>query len=139
MQALGASIAPSLYAGQLVYFSGAIGAGKTTLIRGILCGFGFTGMVKSPTYTLVETYELPERTIYHFDLFRLNDPFELELAGVRDYLSGAALCLVEWPERAATILPTPDVRVAISSAPNGRVVEWQSQTSASQSSVMREP
>ena len=141
MEQLGAALAPHLHAGLVLHLHGHLGAGKTTLVRGVLRGLGYSGAVKSPTYTLVEPYELggktaafpPELpssmkvdalTVYHFDLFRLNDPEELEFLGVRDYLEGKGLCLVEWAERGAGLLPPPDIDIAIEQKESGRAVKF---------------
>lgn len=104
----------------LVFLHGDLGAGKTTLVRGLLRGLGHQGAVRSPTYTLIEPYETGEQHIYHLDLYRLGDPEELEYLGLRDLLDGEGLLLVEWPERGAGVLPEPELIIEIEHAPPGR-------------------
>lgn len=109
-----------LLGGGVVWLRGELGTGKTTLSRGILRACGHEGHVKSPTYTLVEPYELPTLRVYHFDLYRVHDPEELEYMGFRDYLDPAALLLVEWPERGGDWVPVPDLEAALRRKGSGR-------------------
>jgi len=118
--AFGSRLAVALIPGVTVFLRGDLGVGKTTLCRGIVNGMGFEGNVKSPTYTLVEPYELAEQMLYHFDLYRLGEPTELEYMGCRDYFDDASICLVEWPERGAGVLPEPDLELEIQVQGRGR-------------------
>jgi len=100
----------------MVYLSGDLGAGKSCFSRGLIHKAGYQGTVKSPTYTLLEAYELPAANIYHFDLYRLQDEEELLFLGCDDYFSPGNLCLVEWPEKAEGVLPLADIKIRIERA-----------------------
>jgi tRNA threonylcarbamoyladenosine biosynthesis protein TsaE len=122
MLAFGARLAKACREASVIFLSGQLGAGKTTLTRGFLRGMGYSGHVKSPTYTLVESYPMGERTIYHFDLYRLKDPHELEYMGIQDYFGEKTVCLVEWPEQGAGILPASDLSCGIEVVSQGRQI-----------------
>ena len=118
---LGAELAATLPDGVVVFLQGELGAGKTCLVRGLLRALGHHGAVKSPTYTLLEEYTLAGREIIHFDLYRLIDPEELDLIGIRDYFNDKTCCFIEWPQRGEGHLPGEDLSINISLDGNGRV------------------
>lgn len=122
MMAFGGKLADDLTDSGIVLLKGDLGVGKTTLVRGLLRHLGHKGIVKSPTYTLVEPYELQGRQVYHFDLYRLGDPEELEYMGGRDYWESGSLCLIEWPEQAKGYLPEANLILEISYQGTGRSI-----------------
>ncbi|MDP2903689.1 MAG: tRNA (adenosine(37)-N6)-threonylcarbamoyltransferase complex ATPase subunit type 1 TsaE [Methylovulum sp.] len=116
----GAKLWSLLPAKCLVFLHGDLGAGKTTLVRAYLRAAGFLGTVKSPTYTLVEEYSVGGHKIYHFDLYRLTDPEELEWIGIKDYFNQGGVCFIEWPGNGKGFLPEPDMTITLSVEGAGR-------------------
>ncbi len=135
--AFGAQLAQALMPGLTIYLEGDLGAGKTTLTRGVLRGLGYTGKVKSPTYTLLELYTISSLYLYHFDFYRFADPQEWVDAGFRDYFNSDSVCIVEWPEKAGEFLPTPDLRIEISAQQSGRSLHVHAETEAGKQCLMR--
>jgi tRNA threonylcarbamoyladenosine biosynthesis protein TsaE len=127
MERFGAVLAralPPLSGGPaILYLEGELGAGKTTLARGLITARGHAGPVRSPTFTLLERYALGDLTAIHIDLYRLSDARELESLGLRDFALPGHLWLIEWPERGAGVLPAPDVRIALNVTPTGHPAE----------------
>lgn len=122
MLTLGHKLAQKELKACVIFLQGPLGAGKTTLVRGLLQGLGYNGAVKSPTYTLVETYAIPTHTVFHWDMYRIRDPEELEFMGIRDYAQEISWWLVEWPEKVVTMLPKPDLTLSIQIQGTERVV-----------------
>lgn len=135
--ALGARLARALAPGLNIWLRGDLGAGKTTLARGVLRQLGFTGKVKSPTYTLVELYALSRFNLYHFDLYRFADPDEWHDAGFREYFNAAGVCLVEWPDKALGALPVPDLCVDLEILDRGRVARIEAMTEEGRACIAR--
>lgn len=127
--ALGAELSRSMDAPCIVFLEGDLGAGKTTLVRGFLRERGYTGPVRSPTYTLVEPYPLTDETVYHMDLYRLADAEELEYLGLRDMLETQNILLIEWPERGQGWLPQADLELHILHQQDGRKILLHANTS----------
>jgi tRNA threonylcarbamoyladenosine biosynthesis protein TsaE len=132
MEAFGALLAHCCPPGAVLFLYGELGAGKTTLVRGFLRHLGHEGAVKSPTYTLVEPYQLGERRIHHFDLYRLGDPEELEYLGIRDYFDGQAIALIEWPQQGSGMLPAPLLSLHIHYHEGGRQLRLEGEGEAAE-------
>jgi tRNA threonylcarbamoyladenosine biosynthesis protein TsaE len=116
-----------------IFLRGDLGSGKTTFARGFVTALGHLGKVKSPTFSLVETYDLEHAHLYHFDLYRLNDPHELEYTGMRDIAGEAdVICLIEWPERGGAELPRADIEICFRHQDESRGVETQAKSTIGQ-------
>lgn len=128
--ALGGALARGAVPGRVLHLRGDLGAGKTTLVRGLLRALGYAGRVKSPTYTWVEPYTLSSLHFYHFDFYRFKDRSEWLSSGLREYFNPQALCVVEWPEKAGDLLHPPDVEVLLQFAGEARTASVQAHTDA---------
>jgi len=117
---LGAALAVGVEPGRTLFLSGGLGAGKTTLVRGLLRALGVAGRVKSPTYPLVELYRLSRLNFYHFDFYRFKNEAEWQDSGFREYFNAQSACVVEWPERAGASLPAPTLAIRLEIAGTGR-------------------
>lgn len=120
-EALGKQFAKSVHFPFIIFLEGDLGAGKTTWVRGFLKGMGYSGNVKSPTYTLVEIYPFVQGTVYHFDLYRIMHPEELEFIGISEYFEEKSIALIEWPQQGIGLLPKADLRVELKPSEKGRV------------------
>jgi tRNA threonylcarbamoyladenosine biosynthesis protein TsaE len=129
---LGARLASVLQKGLVVFLQGDLGAGKTTFSRGLLRALGVMGVVKSPTYALVESYETDKCMVHHFDLYRIRDLEELEYLGLPDYLNGESVCLIEWPERADGYLQAPDLLCQLDIHGEQRIAKLTAQSDVGQ-------
>jgi tRNA threonylcarbamoyladenosine biosynthesis protein TsaE len=139
--ALGAALAAGALPGRVLHLRGDLGAGKTTLVRGLLRALGYAGRVKSPTYTLVEPYALSSLHFYHFDFYRFEDRSEWLSSGFREYFNPQSLCVVEWPEKAGGLLGPPDIEIRLQFSGEGRNARLEAQSAAGASwlSSLRSP
>ena len=135
--AQGARLARVILPGLSLYLHGDLGSGKTTLARGLLRGLGYAGRVKSPTYTLVELYTVSRLNLYHFDFYRFRDPKEWRDAGFSEYFNETSVCLVEWPEKAAGLLPVADLDIALAFAGDGRDLSIRAGTKSGKACLNR--
>ena len=135
--ALGAAVGRALEPGLIIYLCGELGAGKTTLARGLLRALGHPGAVKSPTYTLVEVYKVSRLHLHHFDFYRFHDPREWTDAGFRESFNGRIVSLVEWPEKAAGQLPPADLRIDLGLLASGRSAELTASSPAGRTCLAR--
>ncbi len=136
-ESVGASLARLAPGPSTIYLSGDLGAGKTCLARGLIGGLGHVGPVKSPTYALLEPYSLADVEVWHFDLYRLTDPHELETLGWRERVGDRLWMLIEWPERAAPLLPPPDLHLHLSMLSAGRRLRLQAGTETGHRTLAR--
>ncbi len=132
----GASLYKILPAKCVVFLQGDLGAGKTTLVRGFLRASGYNGTVKSPTYNIVEEYAIAQQAVFHFDLYRLSSPEELEWIGINDYFVQQSICFIEWPDLGLGFLPEPDIIIALSQQEQGRMLVMTDNTKNEITSIL---
>ena len=137
--AMGVALAAEIRPGMVIFLSGDLGAGKTTLTRGLLQALGVTGRIKSPTYSLVEVYAVSSLNLYHFDFYRFSESSEWSDAGFREHFDGGNVCLVEWPEKAAGQLPPPDLWIHLESERDGRLATVAAHTDAGRRCLLALP
>ncbi len=118
-----AYVAPLITPGAVIFLKGELGAGKTTWVRGLMRALGYEGAVKSPSYTLVEPYELPQFELYHFDLYRIKELSEISSLGLNDYLRDDSVCVIEWPELIMPLIPAPFLECNIKVMDEGRLMQ----------------
>ena len=123
MEELGASLVKKIQAPCTIYLRGELGTGKTTLVRGALRALGYQGLVKSPTFTIVETYHLGQQDIHHFDLYRISDPEELDFIGIREFFGASSIVFFEWPDQGKSMIPAPDIELQLLHSGDNRLVE----------------
>lgn len=128
MEAIGAALVNGLHIPAIIYLHGDLGTGKTTLVRGALRGLGHKGLVKSPTFALVEAYSLDSIEVYHLDLYRVSDPEELDYIGIREFCHGPNICFIEWPNLGKPFVPKATMEISIEYAPEGRQICIENQT-----------
>ena len=128
MEAMGAALVENLTTPAIIYLHGDLGAGKTTLVRGALRRLGHDGLVKSPTFTLVETYSFDTFEAYHYDLYRVSDPEELDYIGIREFCSGSNICFIEWPNLGKSLVPKATMEISIEYVPEGRQISIENHT-----------
>lgn len=121
----------------IIFLHGQLGAGKTTFVRGFLRGLGYAGKVKSPSYNLVESYEIQKKSIMHFDFYRIQDPHELDFIGIQDYWQPSAIFLIEWPEKGVHILPPVDLACHLELAGSGRKLSIEAKSKAGEKVVAK--
>ena len=125
---IAAKLAASISSGCIIYLFGPLGVGKTTFTRGLLRALNYQEKVKSPTYTLVETYELANGSLHHFDLYRIKNANELEFLGLADYFAEDAIIIVEWAEKGFPLLPPADIHCYIETANQKRLIKFEAKS-----------